>query len=53
MTLRLTMSLLSALFLAGVMFSCGGGGGDGYKDHLRKDYRRDRDAYKRKWGIPG
>lgn len=53
MTLRLTMSLLSAVLVAGLVFNCGGGGGgSGYKDALRKDYKRDRDAYKRKWGLP-
>ena len=43
-----------ALLLAAIaVFSCGGsgGGGNGARDHLKKEYQRDPAAYKKKWGV--
>jgi hypothetical protein len=38
------------LLVSAVLFNCGGKGGD-KRDHLRKEYQRDPDAYRKKWGV--
>jgi hypothetical protein len=51
LTTRLMVGWLAALLLCGAVFSCGGGGREGWKDDRRKEYQRDPEGYKDRWGF--
>lgn len=51
MAVRMMAGWLAVLLLCGAVFNCGGGGRDGWKDDRRKEWNRDPEGYKKKWGF--
>jgi hypothetical protein len=47
----IAMAALAMPISGTVLFNCGGKGGDDKWDHLRKEYQRDPDGYRKKWGV--
>lgn len=41
---------LMVLLTCGVLFNCKGGGGSD-RDHLRKEYQRDPEGFRKRWGV--
>jgi len=40
------------LFTGIILFNCSGGGkGGDRKDHMRKEYGRDPEGFRKKWGV--
>lgn len=44
-------TLFILLLADAMLFNCGGKGGGDKRDHLRKEYQRDPDGYRKRWGV--